>query len=269
RFVAVADRRDDDDAVSRRVVDRARLGGRELVVARVLRIAQAAEREVDHSRAEVRRPADRVRLVLDVDLPVGTCDLRDDELRRERDAGDALIVECRGDLAGDERPMALLVREGASPDEAACCIDARPWKLGVRAVEAGVDDRDTYGVERRQGVTERVEGVVLCEVVLPRRKRIRRCVGRPCARDTGQYESEGKCGERRASHDTETSNTGETPGTSPWPGATLARYVPAISWNCASNFPEAPTVAFATVVQVDPCSRWMATVALGSTGRTT
>ena len=55
----------------------------------VARVAHAAEAEVDHARAVVDRPADRRRPRPRARRAVGAHDLRDQQLRRERDPGDA------------------------------------------------------------------------------------------------------------------------------------------------------------------------------------
>ena len=56
----------------------------------------------------------------------------------------------------------------------------------MAAVETGVDDRNTYGIEHRQVGRERVERVVLREVVLLRRERVAReepaAYGQGCGR---------------------------------------------------------------------------------------
>ena len=69
RLVRVADGGDDDGAVLHRVRDRLLLEPRVRVAARVARVAEAAEADVDDPRAVVDGPADRTRLRLDRDRP--------------------------------------------------------------------------------------------------------------------------------------------------------------------------------------------------------
>ena len=171
RLVGVPHRRDDDDAARVGVANGGRLERRVRVAAGVARVADAAEREVDHARAVVDRPADRVGLGLERDLPVRAHDLGDQQLRRERDPGDAeRVVRLRCDQARDERPVALLVGQRAPADEAPRAGDAG-GEVRVRAVDPGVDHRDARPREGRQLGPE-VERVVLLQVPLLRRDRV-------------------------------------------------------------------------------------------------
>ena len=176
RLVRVADSRDEHRAAADRVVDRARLDLRERVPAWVERIAQAADREVDHPCAGVDGPPDRLGLVAHVDRLIRARDLRDHQLRRKRDSGDAFVVVQGGaDHPGDEGAVSFLVGERAPTDPApGLRPDSRPWKLRVAAVEPRVDDRHAHGIEHRQVGLERVERVVLRQVVLLRREWVAR-----------------------------------------------------------------------------------------------
>jgi hypothetical protein len=177
-------------------------------------------------RPAVGRPADRVGLVLDRDRLVAAGDLGDDQLSRERDSRDPFVVQGRRDLACDERPVSLLVGQRAPADEAAGCPDLRLRELGMRAVEAGIDDRDPNRREGRKLGAEPVEGVILPEVVLLRGQRVGRSeAGAPRHRRGGGRERE-RCRQRRnraATHVLETWRIGDVPVTRPWPGETRAR----------------------------------------------
>ena len=106
RLVRVPDRRDDDDTVRDRVRDRVGLEPGVRVALRVERVANPSEAHVDHPRAVVDRPADRLRLGLDRDRPRLRDDLRDQELRGRREPCDAdAVVDTRADEPGDERPV--------------------------------------------------------------------------------------------------------------------------------------------------------------------
>ena len=63
-------------------------------------------------------------------VPSALHDLRDEQLRRVGDADDALRVEVRRDLAGDERAVPLGVDARIAADEAARVERCRPWKSG-------------------------------------------------------------------------------------------------------------------------------------------
>src|SRR5262249_61506259 len=118
---------------------------------------------------------------------VGARDVGDQGLGWERNARDALVVVARRcDLAGPEGAVPLLVRQRATADPAACRPDVRARELRMAAVETRVDDRDTYGAEHGQLRPERVERVVLAEIVLPRRERVVRGEARPCRRRFGR-----------------------------------------------------------------------------------
>ena len=150
------------------------------------RIADAAQAEVDHARARVHGPANGCGLGLERNRAVGFHDLGDQQLRRVRDADDAFAVEVPGDLARDERPVALGVDARVAADEA-LLVDDPSLEVRQRAVDARVDDRDLHRCERRRGLGPEVEGVIVLEVPLLRRERIgrrersgrrRRCEGR-------------------------------------------------------------------------------------------
>ena len=167
----VADRGHDDGPAAHGVGDRIALGARELVELRVLRIAVAAEREVDHARAGADRVADGLRLVPRVDVAAA-----DDAIVEQPDVRGAHpepadpVVGVGGDDARDRRAVhergrriARLVDRGERHDAG---------QVGARAVDAAVDHGDRDRVDRHRqhvGVRERVDGG---EVPLARRKRI-------------------------------------------------------------------------------------------------
>src|SRR5947199_89033 len=79
----------------------------------------------------------------------GTDPLRDHEPRVERKPGDADAVgRVRGDLAGDERAVALVVAVRRAADERLRGDDA-PSQVGVRAVDPGVDHGHAHRQELR------------------------------------------------------------------------------------------------------------------------
>ena len=141
----------------------------------VERVADAAEAHVDHARALVDRPADRLHLGLDRDRAVGRHDLRHEQLGRRRQAGDAdAVVRLRGDQPGDEGSVALLVDGRRAADEALRLEDPA-GQIGVAAVDARVDHRHERRRERRLGVPGVVRPV-LRQVPLPRGERVVRHV---------------------------------------------------------------------------------------------
>src|SRR5262249_50905596 len=160
RVVAVPDRGDDEHAVAGRVPDSRGLRGRVGVDGRVERVADGAEAEVDHTRAVVDLPANRLRLDVRVDRLVRADDLGDRTLGREGDPGNPLAVaRSRRDLPRDEGPVADLVVDRAA-DEAPCERDL-PYELGMAEVDAGVDDPDQHRVQHGQNCTgPEVERVV-------------------------------------------------------------------------------------------------------------
>ena len=171
RLRAVPDGRDDEDALRVGVLDRCLLGGRVGVELGVARIADAADRQVDHAGALVCRPADRLDLATGRDVAVVVDDLGDQELRVEGDAGDADAVRrVRGNLARDERP----VPAGVDAPGALHVGDAAgdpPDELGVARIDPGVDHGDLHRRELGLGRPMR-PGVVLAQVPLLRGVRL-------------------------------------------------------------------------------------------------
>ena len=80
RAVRVPNRRHDEDALADRVLDGRGLEPRVRVLARIVRIADAAEAHVDDARAAIDRPVDRASLRVRRDRPVGAHDLGDQEV---------------------------------------------------------------------------------------------------------------------------------------------------------------------------------------------
>ena len=136
RLDAVADRRHDHDPLPVRVADRSSLERRVRVPVGVTRIAIAAEAHVDHARAVLDRPADRLDLGLDVDQLAGH-DLRDEQLGGGSHPGDPDgVVDTRCDQAGDERAVALEIDAGGPADEALRVGDLVVRELRMRRVDA-------------------------------------------------------------------------------------------------------------------------------------
>ncbi len=154
-----------------RVADRGGLERGVRVPIGVARVAEATEAHVDHAGAVRNRPVDRLHLRLDVDQVVAVHDLGDEELGGGRHACDPdRVVDARGDQPGDEGAVALLVDAGGAADEALRVGDLA-LELGVRRVDARVDDRNAHGRQRRQqhrGFPE-VEGAVGRQVPLLQR----------------------------------------------------------------------------------------------------
>ena len=225
RLVGVPDGGDEHCPVPHGVVNRVRLDLGERIQPRVERVAQAADRQVDHAGADVDRPPDGLRFVSHVDRLVGARDLRDHELGGKCHPCNALVVvDRRCDLSGHERPVALLVGERAAADPAARLPDVLPRELRMAAVEAGVYDRDADGVDDGQLRAERVERVILPEVVLVRHEWIRRRearADREGVRRRRQHERE-RHG-YGCPHWFETCRTGVVPATNPCPEPTRAR----------------------------------------------
>src|ERR1700730_4941327 len=235
------------------------------------RIAEAAERQVARTRADVDRPADRLGLVAHVDGLVRACDLGDDELRGKRHAGDALVVVDGGrDHSRDEGAVAFLVAERAASNPAPGLPDPGTREFRVAPVDARVDDRHTHRVHDGQVCRKGVEGVVLSQVVLLRREGVVRDEARAKRnRSSDRRQSERHGRESRCLHEVETWSTGEKPTTKPWPELTRARYTPVESCSLTRKSPFAPTVAWPTVGQDSPCCFWISTVVPASdTGRT-
>ena len=227
RLVGVADGRDDHGAVPNGVLDRVGLAQGVGVPPRIARIAQPAEAEVDDPRSVVDGPADRGGLGLERDRAVAAHDFGDQELRREGDARDPLpVVGRRGDLSRDEGPVALLVGERASADEALRERDPAR-ELRMPAVDAGIDDRDLHARTRqRRQLRPGVERLVLGEVPLLRGQRVVRREGRAagrCRADSGRHEGERGERGRRPRQPFTTSSTRVVPGTKPLPATTRAR----------------------------------------------
>ena len=220
RLRAVPDRGDDDSAFAERVLHRRLLERRVRVAARVDRIADAAEAQVDHTRALVCRPADRGNLGAERHGAARRYDLRDDEPRVERHPRDPLaVVERRSDQAGDEGSMTLRVPVRRAADEAPRRDDLAD-EVGMRAVDPRVDDghldRREVGVGRGRPV---VEGAVLLQVPLPAAERI---AGRERRRTGRGDERAAEGDEQRESHQPSGSDA-EVPATRPRPGASRAR----------------------------------------------
>ena len=171
-LVGVADRGHDHRAVLHGVSDRLLLEARVRVATRVPRVAKAAQADVDDACTVVDRPADRTRLRLDGDRPVGCHDLRDDELGRGREPGDPdVVVELRGDDPRNDRPVAAAVLRAAA-DEALRHSHV-PGEIRMAEVDARVDHGDADRRERRRCLPC-VVGAVGERVPLPRRQRVRR-----------------------------------------------------------------------------------------------
>ena len=165
RLRAVPDRRNDHRAFRVRVLDRSALERRVRVERRVERVAHAAEAEIDHAGALVDGPADPGHLGGERDLAVGGDDLRNDQAGVEREAGHAdRVRRVGGDLARDERAVSLLVVVRRPADERLRCDDASD-EIGMRTVDARVDDRDLDRREARHRRPER-PGLVVVEVPL-------------------------------------------------------------------------------------------------------
>ena len=110
RLRPVPDGGDDEHALRVRILDRRLFERRIRVELRVERVANPTQAQVDHTCALVHGPSDRRDLGRKRDGPVRLDDFRDDQPRIERDAGDPDAVErVRRDLAGDERPVPVLV----------------------------------------------------------------------------------------------------------------------------------------------------------------
>ena len=224
RLRAVADRRHDDGALRVGVLDGGLLERRVGVEARVERIAHAAEAEVDHARAVVDGPADRGDLGLERDRPVGSDDLRDHQLRVERHAGDALVVErVRGDLPRDERAVPLLVGVRRAADEGACAATTRPTNSGCVPSMPGVDHRDldrNEAVERSASTSTRgrLRGTTAS------RRAARGCRTRTAA---GSQRGRGEREERAAANvSLDEQRRRHARARDPGPGAQRTRYVP-------------------------------------------
>ena len=113
-----------------------------------------------------------LRLGLDRDRALGPDDLRDEELRRGREARDPdAVVRPRGDQPGDERAVPLRVDRGRTRRRSSSRPRSGPRSSGCVAVDARVDHGDTHGGERRW-LDPRVERAVLRGIPLPRQERI-------------------------------------------------------------------------------------------------
>ena len=73
----------------------------------------------------------------------------------------------------------------------------------MAAVDPGIDNGDLHLRERRKRAVERVEGVVLGEVVLLRRERVVRRERRSCSRERQRRDQQCRrdCGEQETAHD--------------------------------------------------------------------
>ena len=176
RVVAVPDGRDDDHALADRVLDRAGLERGEAVPALVCRVTHSAEAEVDDRGTLVDRPADRTCLRLEWDDAVRANDFRDEQLGRERHAGDPLsVVERRRDQAGDERAVAVPVTPRRATDEAPRRGDPT-CELRMSPIDARVDHGDAHR-GKRWPLEPGVECLHRIEVPLAGRHRVRRQEG--------------------------------------------------------------------------------------------
>ena len=217
RLRAVPDRRDDDGAFRVRVLDGGALERRVGVERRVERVAHAAEAEVDDACALVDGPADPGDLGGERDVAVGGDDLRDDQSCVEREAGHPDPVRrVGGDLAGDERPVSLLVVVRRAADERLRRDDAS-GEVGMRSVDAGVDDRD---LDRREARHRRPERPGLVVVEVPLLGGVGLGVGER-GRDGRDDERRKRDEEREPSHCTV--NGADRPTATPWPGAARTR----------------------------------------------
>ena len=123
------------------------------------RVAEAAEAHVDDPRAVGDRPADRLRLGLDGDRALRADDLRDEELRRGRQAGDTDSVVRRA-------PRSARRRTCRGP---AC----RPWRSRRRSSSRPRSGRAARDASRR------------CPSRSRRRARRRGAAARPTSRTSG------------------------------------------------------------------------------------
>ena len=147
REVGVPHRGDHDDAVRHGVRDRVRLEPGVGVAVGVERITDASEAEVDHASALIHGPADRSRFGVHRDRVAGVDDLGHEQLGRRSEAGDSdPVVHARSDDPCDEGPMTELVHARRAADEA-LLADHLLGELGVRRVDARVDDRDRHLLE--------------------------------------------------------------------------------------------------------------------------
>ena len=171
RAVRVPDRRHDEHAPVHRILDGRGLEARIRVLARILRVADAAEAHVDDASVVIDRPVDRASFRVRRDRPVRAHDLGDQEVGRKADARDALaVVERRSDLAGDERAVAVRVALPVAGDEAAA-VDDLVLELRVNGIDAGVQDGYAHGLERRE-LRPRVERVDPAQVPLAGSERV-------------------------------------------------------------------------------------------------
>ena len=98
-------------------------------------VADPAEAHVDHPGAAVDRPADRPRFRSRRDGPILADDLGHEQPGGGSQPGHAARVVDRGrDLAGNERPVALLV-DGCAPDEVAHAHDPA-LELRMRQIDS-------------------------------------------------------------------------------------------------------------------------------------
>ncbi len=178
RLVRVPDRGHDHSSLPHGVGHRLSLDLRVRVEIGIVRVPDGAEAEVDDPRPVVDGPADAGRLGLERDRPVVGDHLGHEQLGLVRDTDDTCRVQGPGDLAGDDRAVPLVVIACVTADEALRLGDLI-LEIGQRAVDAGVDDRDLHGVERR-GLVPGVERVVATEVPLLRVVRVLRREG--CSR---------------------------------------------------------------------------------------
>ena len=172
RLVAVPDRRDDDGAVAHGVGNGIGLQRRVAVVVRIEWIAEPAEAEIDHTCSRVHRPTNRPRLGFERNDAVRPDDLRDEQLRREREPGDAFaVVQSRDHQAGDERAVPSYVAQRAAADEA---LPAREAALELRmgAVDAGVDHCDPHPAQPGRPLRPGVEAADRRHVPLAREQRV-------------------------------------------------------------------------------------------------
>ncbi len=164
RLVRVPDRGHDHRTLPHGVGHRLGLDLRVRVQIGIFRVPDGAEAEVDDPRPVLDGPADAGRLGLERDGAVVGDHLGHEQLGRVGDTDDTCRVQGPGDLTGDDRAVPLVVVACATADEALRLGDLI-LEIGQRAVDAGVDDRDLHGVERR-GRVPGVERVVPTEVPL-------------------------------------------------------------------------------------------------------
>jgi hypothetical protein len=110
--------------------------------------------------------------------------------------------------------VAFLVGQGTASDPASGLPDPGAWKFRVAPVDPRVDDRDADRVNDGKLGRERVEGVILRQVVLLRREGIVRDeAGTKGNRNSGRRQRKRQDRNCSCLHEVETWSTGEKPTT--------------------------------------------------------